>query len=124
MALRYRRRQGRGDRAPDRPERAGGNRDLPDLCGGAAPLREPAARRQEARAVCGRVSQRSWQAERALLGSAAWRAEEPARRSAGGGRRSGAAEIRRRQAAAIPWLLLQDPDSTGGVGIRWCQELS
>ena len=44
VAIRHRRGKRRSARAPDRPQRAGGDRDLPHLCRGTAPLRATGTR--------------------------------------------------------------------------------
>ena len=67
LAIRRRRRKRRSDRAADRPQRAGGDRDLPRLREGPAPLRAAGSRRQPRGPLCDGLPQRSRQAERTVL---------------------------------------------------------
>ena len=123
MALRYRRRK------EEVIARRIGRNELaaieicPDLCRGAAALRAHGTRRQARRALRRRVPQRSGQAERSVLAGSRGQKRSPLGDLVAQAAEQERLDIGRRQAAAVPWLLLQDPDRAGSSRNRRRQEL-
>ena len=101
LAIRHRRGKGRSARPPDRTQRAGGDRDLPDLCRArSSSTRSRDTTESPPGLYATTLPQRSGQAERPVLAGRAGSAAQPARRSGGAG--GGGRPAARRRIAAQP----------------------
>ena len=124
MALRHRSGNGRSDCAPDRTQRARGDRDLSNLCRCAAALRSAGTRWQTCGPLREELSQRAGQGKWTVLARGARSEAESAGRSRGaGGRARAPARHERRATLHVSRLLLQNPDRAGTGRLRRSKEL-